>query len=473
MAAKLRIRKLARRLDKTPKEILDILRNLGETRYRSPADMLSNEVTIRVERALSLAGLVPKTDGGDPEAGPEKPGARAQQRAGDHAPPVSAHEESQAASPQTEAGPSPASSLRPPASEQTEAGPSPASSLRPPASEQTEAGPSPASSLQPPASEQTEAGPSPASSLRPPASSLQPPASEQAVEAEPRSIEALLELKEAEIEELRARASELEKALGEASTKLDEAMALQKIAIDRLVPAEMRSEELERELEEQRAELEEEKDLLQQKLNQAEAGMAAVKVVELPPLLARRGIQGPDEIGHLLALLLQGGWHSRTLEHLRLVEAERFLRLLKRKVVLWSGDPRQEVPEDKVALPVAPASRSELGGDREIVLQAEQFIIRCRSRNIRRITLVGGCARDSAELMRALSGRIDVRWVRPESSRSPQEADEDIEATHLTVLWADRELPYRMARHYLGKERVEIVEVCGLSGLLEELARRL
>lgn len=48
----IRVRKLARRLGKTPAEVLGVLRAIGIDRYRSPEDMLSSTIEQKIVRAL-------------------------------------------------------------------------------------------------------------------------------------------------------------------------------------------------------------------------------------------------------------------------------------------------------------------------------------------------------------------------------------------------------------------------------------
>lgn len=50
--SKERIRKLAKRLERTPEEVFETLHRLGETRYKNPDDTLPDDVVSRVEKAI-------------------------------------------------------------------------------------------------------------------------------------------------------------------------------------------------------------------------------------------------------------------------------------------------------------------------------------------------------------------------------------------------------------------------------------
>lgn len=439
MAEKLRIRKLAQRLGKTPEEILAILHKMGELRYRTAADMLSDEVTVRVEQALASIGIVPLAPKKKPPAPTEPP----------EPPPLPSFAQPRAAGAAPVAGPTalPAAQDRDSviATAAPGAEPEPAEQPAPPA----------VGTADPVAVPAPEAAPAPE------------PEPEPEVEPEP-ELPPQVQLR---LNELQDQVSRLTAALEESQRREVEAHALERIAIDRLAPAELRAHNLQLQLEEQRRELQAQLDLLQQALNRTEAQARAQEVEELAKVMAGRGIESPDEMQRLLTLLLQGEWQRRTLEHLRIVEGERFGRLLKQKVALWCGDPRCKLPDGMLGLPVSPSSRCETCQGKEILRLAERLVLQCRAQksNIRRITLVGGRESEVSEFMKAVSGRLDIRWVEPGAWRSPEQARAEADETHLTVLWAGSELPHRLAAAYLPLEGVLAVKSAGLTGFLEEL----
>ncbi|MDY0058720.1 MAG: hypothetical protein RBU45_02835 [Myxococcota bacterium] len=443
MAEKLRIRKLAQRVGRTPEEILDVLRRLGETRYKTPADMLPDEVIAKVEKQLLEEGLLTPP----PKKEPPLPRPKEEPLP---PPPMPSYLLRQQRQAEAAAAPPPA----PPAAATPPPPPVPVAPEAP-------AAPPPAPPMAPPESLPAVAAAAPPALVkRTPAAPEPPPEPELAPEA--RAIVTRLE------EELARQTRTLE----ETRRRETEALALQRIAIDRLAPAEMRSQELQERLDAEQSSHEAQLALVQQQLNRAEAALRSLEAEEVSKVTTLRGLESGDEVQTLLTVLLQSEWQRRTLEHLRIVDGERFQRLLAQKVTLWCGDVGCTVPEGTVGVPVLPVSRCEVCHGKEILRLAERLVLQCRGKNIRRVVLVGGSNREVAELMKAVSGRLDVRWVEPGATKTAAEAAGELDETiHLVILWAGSHLPYRLARAYgeLEGVRTVTVEAAGLTGFLDEL----
>ncbi len=447
MAAKLRVRKLAKRLGCTPKQVLDVLHQLGEIRYRSQSDMLPPELTARVERALELAGL----------AAPPKPKRVPEPKAPEGPPPpppMPRHlREARAAAAAAAASPAPPSEAAPEPPAPPEASPP---EVEPAPVEPAAAAPAPAEPVS------AEPAPEPA-----------PEVVDEPVAPEPTPAEPTPEELAEQVAQLAGQLKELEATLETVRKEAADAKALQQIAIDRLLPSEMRVHELQEELKASRAQGQEEVDLLQQRLNQAEAALQTVTVAEVAPTLQPGGLRSPDEIGRLFAVLLGSEWAERTLEHLRLLQGDRLRRLVEQKIVLHCGDPTHTLPEGRLGLRVTPPNRCQICGGRELVAAAEGLVLKCRPRNIRRMLLVGGDAMDAAELGRALSGRVDVIWVSPNATPTPAEVEQQIEQHHLAVLWTGGGATHLVAQRYAGQPRVIEADASGLQGLLRQVSEHI
>lgn len=430
MAAKLRVRKLARRIGCTPEQILKVLHELGETRYRSPSDMLPPDLTARLERALELAGFV----------APERP-------------------------------------QREPAPEPPSVAPPPPRYLRPPAPAPAPAPAAAPAPVAPPAPAVASAAPivSAVAAVAHPDAPVEPPIDPEPVEAptaapaEGPSSEELQELNAA----LERRVAALEEELAGRTKEAADATALQQLAIERLLPSEMRVHELQEELAASQKDATEVAAGLQQRINQAEVALKDVTLAELAPTLSECGLESPAEMGRLLAALLASEWARRTMEHLRLVHADRFLGLVKQKMLLHCGDPTHTLPEGCLGLRVAPASRCQIGAGRELLAAAEGLVLKCRPRNYRRMLLVGGDAMDAAELTRALTGRVEVQWVGPDSTPTPEQVDEELQRYPIVVLWTASPLPYSVGKLYAGQPRVIEVDAPGLQGLLRAISEHI
>ncbi len=446
MAAKQRIRKLAKRLGRKPEEIIEILHNLGETRYKSPADMLSAEVTLKVERALSLAGLVkePPRKRVDHEPEPTAP---------PEPPPMPRFLKERLEAARSEAA-EPA--------EGTDRGIEPPEPAGPEAdgpAEQDEAEQAPA--------EQDEAEQAPAEVEPSPeleqGGNQEPPKEPNEPEDEPPP----------DPEALRERIRTLEEELHKVREEAQEAKALQQLAIDRLAPAEMKAHKLEEELADLKDLFQREKNTLEQQINRLEAEARKVQVTDLAEVLEARGLQGPEEFGRLLHTLLSSKLQLKFLEFLKVVEAQRFLRTLKQTVVLTSGEPSLELPEGKIPFPVQPASRCEIAGDAQIVKLAEKLVLACRDAKVKRLLVVGGTPWQRDELLKALAGRIDVRWVSPDSVKTSEQVAQEAEEVNRVVLWSGSDLPHRLGKVYSTLDRYIEIDEPGLIGFMKTLAKKL
>ena len=81
VAKRERIKKLAKRLRVEPEVVVRTLRELGETRYTSAADILPADVASRVAAALSLAGVAQPPPAPQPRPAQPEPAVAPEPRA--------------------------------------------------------------------------------------------------------------------------------------------------------------------------------------------------------------------------------------------------------------------------------------------------------------------------------------------------------------------------------------------------------
>ena len=275
MARRDRVRKLAKRLGVDPAVAIRTLGELGEVRYKSPADMIPDDVARRLEEALTLAGLVREA----PRPLPNAP-----------SPPVRA----------------PEPSLAPPsAGAEGEGEVSPA--------------PDPALSS------------SPFAELADAAVASPEEVEEPAAEADVAGLQAELKALTVENGELRAQLRDAEAAWRAHDASRKEAVAQREELEGRLSGARADFTGAKRARERDLAEHKGRTDELQ-------AAVEAARTTPLRDIFEGRGMNDPAEFAQALAFLLRQERSGPTVRSLRVAGPDKFAEKLQARVLLWCGD---------------------------------------------------------------------------------------------------------------------------------------
>ncbi len=370
-----RIRKLARELDRTPAEILGILGALGIQRYRTPDDMLTPDVEAKVRRGVQK-GLKPLP---------------VQLPAGERAPEASAA-----------VGPDLMAALVP--------GAVPVGKAAPPRAR-------PTPSLVAPT-------PSPVVPSAPPSA-----ARERTSDAFAEEDAAVLGTERAALDSMR-RTLASERNIIEAEREQVAADAARVAARERSLAAQHEAlRELQFGLDRERVSLEAEKVALSE-LRQRSAASAAVP---LEDLLEARGLRGMDEYERVLVVLAQQRVLRDVLWTVRVDAPDHFRRLLDDRLVLVDGVPPETVTRHAGVVQVAPERAEVADGARHDAAMArlgESLLLR----GIRRLLVVGGKPRWQRVLRHGIDPRVEVR-VAPSGPRTRDVVMDDVRWADCIVLW--------------------------------------
>lgn len=423
MASRVRISKLSRRLGVTPDVVLRTLRGLGETRYRSDADILPDDVANRVEEALQLAGVarpapaptvrhivVPPPEEPAPEPAPE---------------------------PEPEPEPAPESrgdarrARRAPRPEKRAA--------------VEEIGPDDAAI----------AGPGATLSVKAFASLLADPAAKHT--AGPAKVEPAPErgAADSELKRLRDDVARLERELGEQQSRAATAedawrkhAEQRKAAVAELEAVRAELEAVHADLKSQRRARERDKADHDRTVVDLKTEAEAARTEPLRALLDDRGVQSPEELRQVLACLLDEDRAGLTTRSLRVAGPDRFARVLKQRLLLWCGDDAcvTDHPEDG-RIVVAHPGRCEVCKGSTIHRAALSFVEVCRRAGFKRVTIAGGSPAYRTAIQDAIGGAFDVRVVL-DGERNAAQAQADVDGSDLVVVWLATEVSHRFTGLY-------------------------
>ncbi len=405
----IRVRKLARELERSPAEVVGLLHALGHDRYRSADDQIPDPLVPKLRQAIKQ-GVKPVSVAID--RGTETSAARpsALRRAGDLmaqlVPGVVRH------------GEMPAPRAAPPA---------PVSAIHAPT-------------------------PSAPRSLVPVVDIAAPVASDErrAREAERAALAAEREALATERVALERERASLERELA---------------GLD-LVRVDLASERAE--IAAERASLASDRARLAAERAQAATQRYASQGTPLVELLESRGLRGPDEQERALGSLAASRQLRTFLASLRTTDPEGLGRILAERIVLAAGP--STMPG--AAVVVVGAERAELPEredvERDLKAISEQLMLL----GLRRVAVVGGPARWHKLLRDGLDARIELRF-QPGGLRTRAAAESDVTRIDLVVLWATPIAPDAQEVYGTSRAVVVEVPTQEVSTFLRTLRRRL
>ncbi len=445
-----RVRKLAKELNRSPAEIIGVLHAVGLTRYRSADDMLPTQAEERVRHGVRR-GVTPlhvelldrpddlaemargAATGGDDMMARLVPGVV---RAGASAPAPRAAAVERPAPP------------RPPGATGLGAPPPPAGrpvpAVRTLAQRPAEHRPAPVVEEPPRAMAwDGSRGISLDAELRTIA------AERAAIDSHRRGLDSERAILAAE-----QQALELDRQRYEAQLR---AMDGERAALDALSAA----------LEVERAALAAERDALTTQVSRARAAGG----IALVDLLEERGLRGLDEQERAIGALAQSRVLRDTLWSLRVEQPDALRKLLTERLVLVDGPPPESVARAHATVSVA-AERAEVPAAAALQRLLAQLGERLLLAGLRRFVVVGGKAVWHRLLKDHLDPRVELR-SQVARSRDAAQAAGDLERADLVLLWGVDVSPAAHAVYTAARAEVIEVDDCGLAELVAAVVSRL
>ncbi len=411
-----RIRKLAKELNRSAAEVIGVLHALGYQKYRSPEDLISDQVEARLRKGIQ-SGVTPLHV---EISEPTMPQASA-----DALQSVAANVDLMAA---LLPGVVPQGRARAPAPRAARPAPVPLPTSRP-------------------------------ASLAP--APVAPPLAPGRLEDEV-GLGRALGVERAALESVR-RSLESERSVLTAERASIEDAGLRLSARERSLEAQQRSlQELQDALDRERDALTAERAALASQLGRASAERAR----GLEDLLEARGLRGADEFERALVALAQGRHLREVLWTLKVDSAGQLERLLTDRLALVGTDPPESVLRSAAAVAVAP-ERTEVPDAAALVKAVRQVSDRLMLNGFRRVAVVGGRPLWQRLIREYLDARVEARFVAGKRGRSG--ASDDVAWADVVVLWAADLDDGAAAIYESGRPRLVRVSKPSLSGFLQEL----
>ena len=434
---------MAKRLGVDVQIVLGILTKLGEVRYKSPADMLPAELTERVERAVTLAGLKKERP---PPPAPAKPAA------------PTVPDKDAAAEAAAEAAEAPK--------------PEPAASEDQPLSATPFAGALADVADVADVADAVTVGSAPAAaptegSVATPSAAEPPP--------EPEATSAVRDELEARIAGLERSVSEAERRAADAEDAWRKHDAMRKAAMAEMEQTQGELESRETDLKALRSIRKKDKAEAEQRQKDLRIQLDEAKTVPLRELLEERGITGPESTRQALGIILSEERAAPTLRSLVVSGPERLRRTLATRVFLWCGDDAcvtSEPPESRVTV-LSPACEACKGQTARRAAAA--FVAACRDHDVKRVTIAGGSPMYRTQIQDAVGGTLDVRVFLNDDGRSSTQAVRDVEGSDLVIAWIATEVDHKFTELYTSQKDPKVISVPhrGISGMFAFVIEKL
>lgn len=220
-------------------------------------------------------------------------------------------------------------------------------------------------------------------------------------------------------------------------------------------------------LEVERAALAAERDALTSQVSRARAAGG----VALVDLLEDRGLRGLDEQERAIGALAQSRVLRDALWSLRVEQPEGLRKLLSERLVLVDGPPPESVSRAHATVSVA-AERAEIPAASALQRLLAQLGERLLLAGLRRFVVVGGKAVWHRLLKDHLDPRVELR-SQVARSRDAAQAASDLERADLVLLWGVDVSPAAHAVYTAARAEVIEVDECGLGELVAAVVSRL
>ncbi|MBN1337499.1 MAG: hypothetical protein JXB39_16220, partial [Deltaproteobacteria bacterium] len=179
-------------------------------------------------------------------------------------------------------------------------------------------------------------------------------------------------------------------------------------------------------------------DLAQARIDAAEATARALPDtgVRILSILEDRGLKGPDEASHALAVLLEQHVLDPVLPWVNVADAGRVGRRIFDRLGLSCMGPDCHLPGGPVV--EVPPARCDVCGGESIRLGLRRFSDACLLSGITRILWVGGRARVLQRLVEGVDPRLSLRVQPGALPVAPPRTDEDW--ARIVIVWDDGDL---------------------------------
>lgn len=438
MAKRERIKKLAKRLGVDADLAIRTLVQLGETKYRTSADMIPADVAIRLEQALKLAGIAS-------EPPPRVP------------------------------TPAPVSASAPPAAAPTfvpepfedDGGPPPD-----PEAEVIAAKPDKPSKSKAPAASAADAeglSASPFAGIKEVVEVVAPPPAEAPTAAvDPAE----------ELERVRGQLKEAQRDLADAKKRAADAEDAwrahdqgRKIVVSERDDLEQRLSGIQSDLKATKRGRDKDREGHESQIRKLKQDVEDARTTPLRELFEGRGLEHPDEFGQALEFLLEEERSGPTVRSLRVQFPDKFEQKLKKRLMLWCGDGGciTDHPEN-ARIEVSPPARCEACKGKTIRRAAAAFVGACQNNTVLRVTIAGGSPNYRTAIQDAIGGgaNLDVRVVL-NGERNSTQAQADVEHSELVIAWVATEVDHKFTGLYthLKSDRVLLCPHRGISRMFE------
>jgi hypothetical protein len=190
-------------------------------------------------------------------------------------------------------------------------------------------------------------------------------------------------------------------------------------------------------------------------LNAQQGRLRASELLPMQDLLEERGLRGSDEFERAVAALAQGRLLRDVIWTIRVDSPDLLRRLLNDRMVLVDQVAPDALARAAATVAVSP-DRAEVPSapvlTRSLAAWGEGLLLH----GLRRVTLVGGRSLWHRLLREGVDSRVDLRFV-PARSRDGAQASADVERTDLVILWGVQVMP--TARVIYNAARAQVIEV--------------
>lgn len=216
-----------------------------------------------------------------------------------------------------------------------------------------------------------------------------------------------------------------------------------------------------------------------QALSAQHGRLRASELVPVQNLLEERGLRGADELERGLVALAQARLLRDVLWTLRVESPDLLRRVLTERLVLVDQGAPEAIARTAAVVSVSP-DRAEVPSATALAKILTPWSEALLLRGVRRLTLVGGRPLWHRLLRDGLDTRLEIRFVpvRPDPGattavRDGAQAASDVERSDLVILWGVSVLPTARVIYNAARALVIEVEEAGLADMVSAVVARL
>ena len=198
---------------------------------------------------------------------------------------------------------------------------------------------------------------------------------------------------------------------------------------------------------------------------------------ESPPPLAKlledRGLMGADEHRRLFAALSELRLLEQLVKWLEPSDSPSVARVLDERVALLGGCDDCPAAPGRAIVRV-PKERCEVCQGSDIRRSVRHFVDACLNLGLTRVTVVGGSPKYHRQLKELVNHRqLSLALVPGNVRRTQKQADHDIAASDVVLLWGGTLLDHSTSELYRGDKRVLTIPHRGIARMLQQATHAL